>query len=193
MAQVEILQRLADEPGLRVTELAERHRLATNTVSNLTQQMVVAGLVARHEDSRDRRAVTLELTATGREHLQGWMAANSRRLDAALRRSPSTGPTSNPGRPPVARPSGGAARAGRRRRRERRGPSISVNEPSTQSPNAVAEEIPFGLLIAGVVVMAGVVLAAACLGWAGIVVIATVLIGAYALLLRWSRWSRRTP
>ena len=84
MAQVEILQRLADEPGLRITELAERHRLATNTVSNLVQQMVVAGLVARREDERDRRAVTIEVTDSGREHLLGWMAANSRRLDAAL-------------------------------------------------------------------------------------------------------------
>jgi len=42
MAQVEILQRLAEEPGLRITDLASRHRLATNTVSNLVQQMVLA-------------------------------------------------------------------------------------------------------------------------------------------------------
>ena len=88
MAQVEILQRLADEPGLRITEIADRHRLATNTVSNLVQQMVIGSLVARREDPADRRAVTIELTDTGREHLQGWIAANSRRLDAALRDLP---------------------------------------------------------------------------------------------------------
>jgi DNA-binding MarR family transcriptional regulator len=88
MAQVEILQRLAEEPGLRVTELADRHRLATNTVSNLIQQMVVAGLVTRRDDPRDRRAVTVELTRAGRDQLRGWLAANGRRLDAALRELP---------------------------------------------------------------------------------------------------------
>jgi DNA-binding MarR family transcriptional regulator len=84
MAQVEILQRLAEEPGLRVSEVAARHRLATNTVSNLIQQMVLAGLVVRREDPRDRRAVTIELTETGTEPLTGWLEANNRRLDAAL-------------------------------------------------------------------------------------------------------------
>lgn len=88
MAQVEILQRLADEPGLRVTELAARHRLSTNTVSNLIQQMVLAGLVQRCEDPRDRRAVTLDITQTGAAQLHGWLAANDRRLDAALRELP---------------------------------------------------------------------------------------------------------
>lgn len=88
MAQVEILQRLADEPGLRVTELAARHRLATNTVSNLVQQMVLAGLVERREDPRDRRAVTIELSSSGADQLHGWLAANNRRLDAALRDLP---------------------------------------------------------------------------------------------------------
>jgi DNA-binding MarR family transcriptional regulator len=84
MAQVELLQRLNDEPGLRVSELADRHRLAPNTVSNLVQQMVQAGLVERRGDAIDRRAVTIELTSTGREMLQGWLVANSRHLGAAL-------------------------------------------------------------------------------------------------------------
>jgi len=84
MAQVEILQRLAEEPGLRITDLASRHRLATNTVSNLVQQMVLAGLVERRDDVRDRRAVTLQLTAAGADVLARWLHANNRRLDAAL-------------------------------------------------------------------------------------------------------------
>lgn len=86
MAQVELLQRLSDEPGLRVSELAERHRLATNTVSSLVQQMVQAGLVERRSDTVDRRAVTIELTSTGRQMLRGWLAANSRHLGVALDR-----------------------------------------------------------------------------------------------------------
>lgn len=85
MAQVEILQRLAEEPGLRVTELAARQKLAINTVSNVIQQMVLAGLVDRRVDQQDRRAVTVHLTSTGEQQLQGWLSANGRRLDAAFR------------------------------------------------------------------------------------------------------------
>src|SRR6478736_6814642 len=59
MAQVEILQRLEDEPGLRVNDIADRHRLAKNTVSQLVQQLVSAGLA-------DRRAVLAALPALGR-------------------------------------------------------------------------------------------------------------------------------
>ena len=86
MAQVEILQRLADEPNLRVSELAERHRLARNTVSTLIHQMVTSGLVSRHADERDRRAATLNLTALGRTQLAGWQQAHTERLARALTR-----------------------------------------------------------------------------------------------------------
>ena len=65
MAQVEVLQRLADEPGLGVSGLASRQRLAVNTVSNLVQQMVVSGLVERLTRPGDRRSVTLTLTGRG--------------------------------------------------------------------------------------------------------------------------------
>lgn len=84
MAQVELLQRLAESSGLRISELAARHRLATNTVSNLVQQMVEAGLVERGVDPGDRRAATVVITRLGVKHLRGWLEANSRRLGAAL-------------------------------------------------------------------------------------------------------------
>ncbi len=74
--------------GLRVSELATRHRLANNTVSNLIQQMVLAGLVERREDPRDRRAVTLDITPNGAEQLRGWLAVNDRRLYSALHNLP---------------------------------------------------------------------------------------------------------
>lgn len=85
MAQVEVLQRLADEPGIGVRDLAERQRLATNTVSSLIQQMVTSGLVTRTPRPGDRRAVTLKLTSAGAEVLSAWQAANHRRLGQALR------------------------------------------------------------------------------------------------------------
>ena len=52
MAQVEILQRLKEEPGLRLNDLARRHRLANNTVSTFVQQLVMAGLVRADHPSR---------------------------------------------------------------------------------------------------------------------------------------------
>lgn len=88
MAQVEVLQRLADEPGLRVRDLAERHRLAPNTISMLIQHMVTTGLVTRDPDPDDRRAVTVSLTPRGEAALSAWHAANTRRLDAALQPLP---------------------------------------------------------------------------------------------------------
>ncbi len=86
MAQVEILQRLRDEPGLRVNDLAQRHRLANNTVSVLVQQMVVAGFVARSPDPDDRRAVRLTLTPQGRRMITEWQRAHEQRLESALDR-----------------------------------------------------------------------------------------------------------
>ena len=90
MAQVEVLQRLRDEPGLRVNDLAARHRLASNTVSVLVQQMVVAGLITRSQDPTDRRAVRLSLTADGLRTLTEWRRANEVRLEAALDRLDAT-------------------------------------------------------------------------------------------------------
>jgi DNA-binding MarR family transcriptional regulator len=84
MAQVELLQRLQDEPGLRISQLAGRQRLAVNTVSDLIQQLVVAGLVSRTGDTTDRRAVRLELTRTGQDRLRGWRQAHEQRLARAL-------------------------------------------------------------------------------------------------------------
>lgn len=85
MAQVEIMQSLTDEPGMRVGVLATKRRMATNTVSNLIQQMVVAGLVERVPDAKDRRAVALTLTEHGQATLQAWLAANERVIMDAFR------------------------------------------------------------------------------------------------------------
>ncbi|HKU30989.1 MarR family winged helix-turn-helix transcriptional regulator [Arthrobacter sp. NyZ413] len=84
MAQVELLQRLAEEPGLGVSELAERQHLARNTVSNLVQQMVTAGLLERRPHESDRRAVVLRLSGAGHERLDAWQQANERRIRRAI-------------------------------------------------------------------------------------------------------------
>lgn len=84
MAQVEILQRLREEPDLRVHDLATRHRLANNTVSVLVQQMVGADLVTRTEDPGDRRAVRVRLTDAGLGMLTAWQHAHEQRLEHAM-------------------------------------------------------------------------------------------------------------
>jgi Transcriptional regulators len=86
MAQVEILQGLAAEPGQRVIELAEHHRLAKNTVSTLIQHMVLADLVVRDVDAHDRRAVRIRLSAHGQAVLEDWLHAHERRFGSALER-----------------------------------------------------------------------------------------------------------
>jgi DNA-binding MarR family transcriptional regulator len=84
MAQVELLQRLADEPGLGVSELAQRQNLAKNTVSNLVAQMASSGLLERRPSEADRRAVVLSLTDDGHSRLGHWQQANERRIRRAL-------------------------------------------------------------------------------------------------------------
>lgn len=84
MAQVELLQRLAQEPGLGVSDVATRQHLARNTVSNLVQQMVLTGLLERRPHPTDRRAVVLNLTEAGHERLRAWQLANERRIRRAL-------------------------------------------------------------------------------------------------------------
>ena len=55
MAQVELLQSLADHSPARVGDLAARLRLAPSTVSGLISQLMTAGLVLRGTDPGDRR------------------------------------------------------------------------------------------------------------------------------------------
>ena len=84
MAQVELLQSLAETAPARVGDLATRLRLAPSTVSGLISQMMAAGLVERGTDPADRRVAVVELSAHGREQLAGWHTAHRDRIAAAL-------------------------------------------------------------------------------------------------------------
>ncbi|MBT2383587.1 MarR family winged helix-turn-helix transcriptional regulator [Streptomyces sp. ISL-11] len=85
MAQVELLQTLAEHAPARVGDIAARQRLAVSTVSGLIGQMMTAGLVTRTVDPRDRRASAVTLTDAGRDQLAAWNDAHERRLCEALR------------------------------------------------------------------------------------------------------------
>jgi DNA-binding MarR family transcriptional regulator len=84
MAQIELLQTLAERDGARVGELAALLRLAPNSVSTLVQQLTEAGLARRGVDPADRRAARVSITDAGRDRLAGWERAHETRISAAL-------------------------------------------------------------------------------------------------------------
>jgi DNA-binding MarR family transcriptional regulator len=84
MAQVEILQTLAEQAPARVNDLAERLRLAQSTVSGLVGQMIHSGLVTRDVDPADRRAAVVNVSAKGVEQLGAWERAHVNWIRAAL-------------------------------------------------------------------------------------------------------------
>jgi len=86
MAQVELLQTLADGSRTRVGDLAEDLHLAPSTVSGLISQMLTSGLVQRDTDPDDRRAAVVVLTVEGKKQLAAWESANERRVADALSR-----------------------------------------------------------------------------------------------------------
>ncbi|WP_197517495.1 MarR family winged helix-turn-helix transcriptional regulator [Microbacterium karelineae] len=86
MAQVEILQNVERMPGLRLSDLAYRQRLAVNTVSTLTKEMANKGLIERRPDERDRRVLRLHTTERGREMVEQFVAATSSFIASGLRR-----------------------------------------------------------------------------------------------------------
>ena len=84
MAQVELLQSLAESAPARVGDLAGRLRLAPSTVSGLISQMIGSGLVERGTDPRDRRVAVVALSEAGQRQLGEWNAAHQRRIAVAL-------------------------------------------------------------------------------------------------------------
>ncbi|MCX4757170.1 MarR family winged helix-turn-helix transcriptional regulator [Kitasatospora purpeofusca] len=84
IAQVEILQSLAESQPAPAGQLAERLRLAPNTVSGLISRLMAAGLVVRGTDVRDRRRAAVQLTEEGEERLAAWQRAHERRIGTAL-------------------------------------------------------------------------------------------------------------
>lgn len=84
MAQIEVLQSLAEVAPTRIRDLAARLNLSPSTVSSLVGQMIGTGLVERGIDRRDRRVAVVEPTAAGRRQLAQWNIAHERRIAVAL-------------------------------------------------------------------------------------------------------------
>lgn len=65
--QMLVLRTLADDPGLSLSELAERIALGCSTVSGVVKRLVEAGLVERTRLDEDQRTVAIRLTSQGNE------------------------------------------------------------------------------------------------------------------------------
>lgn len=70
----------------RITELAEREAVAQPTMTGLVQRLEGQGLVERHPDSEDARAVRVSITRAGRALLRRRRAARAQRVGARLQR-----------------------------------------------------------------------------------------------------------
>lgn len=85
VAQIEVLQYLAETPGLRASDLTERMLLAPTTVSTLVGQLLDRSLVERRPDATDRRVWHLHLTAGGVAELTLWQQSTTGLLRPALK------------------------------------------------------------------------------------------------------------
>jgi DNA-binding MarR family transcriptional regulator len=85
LMQIKCLRLVADHEGQKLRELAQRIDLPLATVSRLVDRLVRAGLVARHTDPGDRRAVKLDTTPQSREILARHRAARTAHLTACAR------------------------------------------------------------------------------------------------------------
>jgi DNA-binding MarR family transcriptional regulator len=62
LAQGEVLQVVAESPGIGVSDCARTLCLATNTVSTIVTELVAGGLLERQQAADDRRTYRLSLT-----------------------------------------------------------------------------------------------------------------------------------
>ncbi len=86
MAHVELLQCLADQPGLKVGQVARLLRLAPNTISTLVAALTAEGLLEADRDQADGRARRLRPSRAGYEKLYRWQGAHERMLGTAVQR-----------------------------------------------------------------------------------------------------------
>lgn len=84
MAHVEILHTLAEQPGMRISDIAAELRLPQGTVSSVIRQMADDGLVERNPAATDRRVMLVCLSQKGLDQLTGWQGAHRQRIAQAL-------------------------------------------------------------------------------------------------------------
>jgi DNA-binding MarR family transcriptional regulator len=83
-AQLSVLVAVRRRPGISVGDAAAELRVAHNTASTLVNRLVLAGLIERRPDARDRRTVRLELTPAAEDRMEAWRDRRRQVLEAAL-------------------------------------------------------------------------------------------------------------
>jgi DNA-binding MarR family transcriptional regulator len=82
LPRFDLMAQLDRHPGgLKMRELSRRLMVTGGNVTGLTDRLVAEGLVERREDTQDRRAFTVALTADGKKQFrtmarahEGWVA-----------------------------------------------------------------------------------------------------------------------
>jgi DNA-binding MarR family transcriptional regulator len=87
-SQTELLRAVEASPGTGVAAAARAMHLAGNSVSQLVNQLVDAGLLSRATDPADRRAVRLHLTEAALVRLSAWRTERGKLVGAALAELP---------------------------------------------------------------------------------------------------------
>jgi DNA-binding MarR family transcriptional regulator len=87
-AQLFVLQVLAREPALCLSEVAQRTHTHQSSVSVVVGRLVAGGLVERRQSAEDGRRMELAITPAGRALLGDAPVAAQDRLVAALRKLP---------------------------------------------------------------------------------------------------------
>jgi MarR family transcriptional regulator, organic hydroperoxide resistance regulator len=80
LAQMRALLRLASAEGLTMGELARRCGVSCAAATQVIDQLVDLGLVARERDTEDRRVVRLRLTERARPELEQALARRVRQV-----------------------------------------------------------------------------------------------------------------
>jgi DNA-binding MarR family transcriptional regulator len=88
LAQLFVLQQLAERPAFSLNELAERTATHQSSVSVVVRRLVERGFVSRVPSTTDRRRIEIAVTPTGRTLLGGAPPTVSNRLTTALRQMP---------------------------------------------------------------------------------------------------------
>jgi DNA-binding MarR family transcriptional regulator len=88
LAQLFVLQQLAERSADSLNELAERTATHQSSVSVVVRRLVERGLASRTASANDRRRIEIAVTPSGRELLAGAPVTVSMELMAALRRMP---------------------------------------------------------------------------------------------------------
>lgn len=84
LAQLFVLQQVAERPATSLNDLAERTATHQSSVSVVVRRLVDRGLVTRRADTADKRRVQIEVTPAGEKLLVGAPETIQVRLVAAL-------------------------------------------------------------------------------------------------------------